>query len=433
MKTTIKCLMVMVGLTSLLPRITCAAESAFHVKQRASVDAHKAKLRSLVFSPDGKLLASTSEDRTTRLRDVIDGSLKSVRKPLPGYTSVAFSTDGKSLFIARGSGRHTLDIFDVPRNRLVRSINTGHSVEHVPVSADGRQVATGAFLDPFLKVWNVETGAAVKTLTSPTRPGPGADKNLSRPMGYTAFSPDGRYIVGCAATSRYVAIPTVWDSKTFEVRSRFVANANRCFSLRFSTDSKVLAIGTEDGTVKLWNIAAVVKACAARAAKKNTVRQIELLITQLDDDGFQIREAAEKELAKIGVAAEQQLIKAKATTTSAEVRARITRLLKSIAGTGMKPLESLIPVAVLTEEQIGGVRSLAFSHDGKLLAAGSWKHGTQQGQLRVWEPSRPATLVLNLDTVGIEALDFSPDGKTLVTGMQDGKVTIWAVWLLLQG
>jgi WD40 repeat protein len=328
MKTTIKCLMVMVGLTSLLPRITCAAESAFHVKQRDSVDAHKAKLRSLVFSPDGKLLASTSEDRTTRLWDVIDGTLKSVRKSLPGYTSVAFSTDGKSLFIARGSGRHTLDIFDVTTNRLVRSINTGHSVEHVTVSADGRQVATGAFLDPFLKV---------------------------------------------------------------------------------------------------WNIAAVVKAWAARVVKKNTVRQIELLITQLDDDGFQIREAAQKELAKIGIAAEQQLIKAKATTNSAEVRARITRLLKSFVGTSVKPLESLIPVAVLTEEQVGGVRSLAFSRDGKLLAAGSWKHGTQHGQLRVWELSRPAKLVLNLDTVGIEALDFSPDGKTLVTGMQDGKVTIWDV------
>ena len=113
MKTTIKCLMVMVGLTSLLPRITCAAESAFHVKQRASVDAHKAKLRSLVFSPDGKFLATGDKVGHVAVWDVTSGKkVGEVETPvlytwdpskrrhsIGGIRSLAFSHDSRLLAV----------------------------------------------------------------------------------------------------------------------------------------------------------------------------------------------------------------------------------------------------------------------------------------------------------------------------------------------
>lgn len=403
------------------------ADTTVRIKKRGSVAAHKAKLRSLAFSPDGRLLVSASDDRTVRIWNLSDGTLKSTSKPIPGQTSVAFSPDGKLLFIARGRGPSTVDFFDVASRDTVRSLNTRHRVENVTVSPDGRRVATAAFLDEYLKVWDVATGAPVKTLTSPTRAGRGADESNLRPMGYTAFSPDGKFFAGCAASPNYVAIPTIWDAKTLEIYSRFVAHDRRCHSIMFSPDSKTLAIGTEDGTLKLWSVVAVVKAWATRTDTKATAAEIDLLIKQLDDDNFQVRETAERELRKISAAAEGPLRKTRESTKSAEVRARIDTILKSISRAGTKPLETLKPGAVLTDEQTGGVRSLAFSPNGRLLAAGFWKHTTIEGQLTVFELSQPDKPVFNLETFGIEAVAFSPDGRTLASGMHDGTITLWDV------
>src|SRR5262249_19575491 len=132
-----------IGVVLLLsPLGRCRAEEA---KPRSALQGHTDMVQCVAFSPDGKILASGSRDRTIKLWDVASGkNTATLTGHKRGGWWLAFSRDGKVLASA-GHRDQTVKLWDVQTGKNTATL-TGHTdwVWSVAFSPDGKTVASGS-------------------------------------------------------------------------------------------------------------------------------------------------------------------------------------------------------------------------------------------------------------------------------------------------
>lgn len=149
-------------------------------------------IRSVCFSPDGKLLATGAEDKLIRIWDL---TTKRIIKILRGHEqdiySLEFFPDGNRL--VSGSGDRTVRIWDLRSSQCSLTLSIEDGVTTVAVSPDGQLIAAGS-LDRTVRVWDSTTGFLVERLDSGNEHGNGHEDSVYS----VVFSANGKQLVsGC--------------------------------------------------------------------------------------------------------------------------------------------------------------------------------------------------------------------------------------------
>ncbi|KAL5512555.1 hypothetical protein ACEPAG_3208 [Sanghuangporus baumii] len=329
---------------------------------------HTDWVRSVAFSPDGKRVASGSNDHTIRVWNVDSGEL--VLGPLEGHTdwvrSVAFSPDGKR--IASGSKDKKIRVWDADSGKAAVDPFEGHTgwVNSVVFSQDGKYIASGSD-DKSVRVWDAESGKFVS----------GLFQRYSGAIYSVAFAPDGKRIALCSGTTIHM-----WNMYSGKLLGRPIkGHTGNVLSIMFSPDGKLIASGSYDNTICVWDADRGELVAGPFKGHTDWVRSV-----AFSPDGKRIASGSDDSTIRIWDAESGKF-------SSDE-----------------------------SQERSGPVRSIAFSPDGKCIASGS-----HDCTIRVWdaESGELVSSPFKGHTNGVQSVAFSPDGKRIVSGSDDSTVCVW--------
>jgi WD40 repeat protein/tRNA A-37 threonylcarbamoyl transferase component Bud32 len=332
---------------------------------------HGGPVTCLAFAADGRTLVSGSADHTVRTWDLASGQEKNpLRRQHGPATAVAFAPDGRALAVLTGPWEPRVRLLELAggRDHDLPMVHRG-GIVGVGFTADAaRLMAWGPW---GITAWDAATGRTAAQMQSPGN---------SRLWGEPA--PNGRTVA--TATAKDSAIQ-LWDALAADSptpRLTLPGHKGTLTCLAFAPDGKTLATAGSDLSIKLWNVATANREASPLGFTLGGHRSPIVALAFTADSLL------------LASAGQDGVVKLWQTNTGVE-RATLTNPANFVA-------------------------SLAFSPDGKTLAAWS-HHGAKLWDVESGKelPSAPKHERL------LRALAFAPDSRRLATADQEGLVRVW--------
>lgn len=302
--------------------------------------------------------------------------------------SVAFSPDGKLL--ASASRDSTVKVWNVTTRQVLATLPHRRRVDAVTFSPDGRLIATGSRV---LRIWEVANWREVDSLEHP------------RNVRCVAFSSDGTILAAGTAGNKV----HLWDVATRNKMATLTHGRydQTLFSVAFSPDDSTLVSGSGDGDIRFWDV----------STQKNT-----LIYSVYTSSVFSLAFSPDGVLlAASGISRDGNDWNSTVNLWNLETRLHTAKF-------------------DVRDPEYGyswWIKSVAFSPDGKYIAAGA-----AQNTITFWDVgAQEKTAILgtsNTLTSGgrvgeVNSVAFSPDGKTLASGgaaegpPRRGEIHLWDV------
>ncbi|MDJ0647069.1 MAG: AAA-like domain-containing protein [Xenococcaceae cyanobacterium MO_188.B19] len=211
-------------------------QAVYGVDEYNRLSGHSEVVFGVDISPDGKLIATASSDRTVKLWKMDGSLLHTLEGHQAAIWDVAFSPD--SQLIATVSRDYTVKLWHRD-GRLLHTLE-GHQDEVLGIafSPNGQIIAT-ASRDRTVKLWQRD-GKLIDTLD-------GHNKSVWKAV----FSPDGQ-MIATGSEDKTVKLWKINDLGRFKLEETLNSHTNEVRDIAFSSDGKTIVSVSHDQTAKLW-------------------------------------------------------------------------------------------------------------------------------------------------------------------------------------
>jgi WD40 repeat protein len=356
---------------------------------------HQGIVWDVSFSPNGKFIATASEDGTAKLWDLQGKQLAEFKGHQSPVRSISFHPDGELLVTVDASG--VIKSWNLRGEEQVNIQAHQGIINDISFSPDGQFIAT-ASEDKTAKLWNLE-GNQIAIM-----PHENGVKGVE-------FHSNGQSIM----TASYDGIARLWDLQGNQ-KVEFQGHYGAVGDISFSPDGLSIATASTDGTVRLWNL------------QGNQLGELK----SHSDNVIAVDFSPNGHLLASTTANGEIYLWDLQSLQSSELRGHqnwVTGVIFSPDG------KSLLTVSLdktvrmwnisgqhlkTIEEYQSGIWSISFSPDGTSFVTAS-----DDGRAKLRNLQDNQVIDLQANTLWIKNVSFSPDGQHIATTFSDLTARLW--------